>query len=137
MTSGFEDELAEERFLITVAFALSRLLDTISEAYQSKGARDEFRRILVANVYVGLISLLKACRQHWGKDGQTADVRNDFGIWGWVGRREVLDHSSFILASVLPACGQELMAGSDFLDTISEAYQSKGARDEFADEIRE
>ncbi|CAG8909993.1 unnamed protein product [Penicillium egyptiacum] len=36
-----------------------------------------------------------------------------------------------ILASVLPACGQELMAGSDFLDTISEAYQSKGARDEF------
>ncbi|CAG8186821.1 unnamed protein product [Penicillium nalgiovense] len=36
-----------------------------------------------------------------------------------------------ILASVLPACGQELMAGSDFLDTISEAYQPKGARDEF------
>ncbi|KAJ5970791.1 uncharacterized protein N7479_000709 [Penicillium vulpinum] len=36
-----------------------------------------------------------------------------------------------ILTSVLPACGQELMAGSDFLDTISEAYQSKGARDEF------
>ncbi|CAI7589326.1 unnamed protein product [Penicillium crustosum] len=36
-----------------------------------------------------------------------------------------------ILASVLPACGQVLMAGSDFLDTISEAYQSKGAREEF------
>ena len=36
-----------------------------------------------------------------------------------------------ILASVLPACGQELMAGSDFLDTIAEAYQSKGAREEF------
>ncbi|KAI3113002.1 hypothetical protein DTO012A7_5276 [Penicillium roqueforti] len=36
-----------------------------------------------------------------------------------------------ILASVLPACGQELMAGSDFLDTISEAYQAKGAREEF------
>jgi hypothetical protein len=30
----------------------SDFLDTISEAYQSKGARDEFRRILVANVYV-------------------------------------------------------------------------------------
>jgi activating signal cointegrator complex subunit 2 len=36
-----------------------------------------------------------------------------------------------ILASVLPACGQELMAGSDFLDTIFEAYQSRGAREEF------
>jgi activating signal cointegrator complex subunit 2 len=36
-----------------------------------------------------------------------------------------------ILASVLPACGQELMAGSDFLDTIAETYQSKGAREEF------
>ena len=36
-----------------------------------------------------------------------------------------------ILASVLPACGQELMAGSDFLDTISEAYQARGAREEF------
>ncbi|KAJ5372470.1 hypothetical protein N7517_004476 [Penicillium concentricum] len=36
-----------------------------------------------------------------------------------------------ILASVLPACGQELMAGSDFLDTIAEAYQSKGAGEEF------
>ncbi|OQE37160.1 hypothetical protein PENCOP_c010G05231 [Penicillium coprophilum] len=36
-----------------------------------------------------------------------------------------------ILASVLPACGQDLMAGSDFLDTIAEAYQSKGAREEF------
>jgi activating signal cointegrator complex subunit 2 len=36
-----------------------------------------------------------------------------------------------ILASVLPACGQELMAGSDFLDTIAEAYQSKGVREEF------
>ncbi|KAJ5780597.1 Ubiquitin system component Cue [Penicillium paradoxum] len=36
-----------------------------------------------------------------------------------------------ILASVVPACGQELMAGSDFLDTIAEAYQSKSAREEF------
>ncbi|CAG7958455.1 unnamed protein product [Penicillium salamii] len=35
-----------------------------------------------------------------------------------------------ILASVLPACGQALMAGSDFLDTIAEAYQAKGAREE-------
>ncbi|KAJ5336272.1 Ubiquitin system component Cue [Penicillium brevicompactum] len=36
-----------------------------------------------------------------------------------------------ILASVLPACGQALMAGSDFLDTIAEAYQSRNAREEF------
>ncbi|KXG45979.1 Ubiquitin system component Cue [Penicillium griseofulvum] len=36
-----------------------------------------------------------------------------------------------ILASVLPACGQELIAGSDFLDAIAEAYQSKGYREEF------
>ena len=35
-----------------------------------------------------------------------------------------------ILASVLPACGQALMAGSDFLDTTAEAYQAKGAREE-------
>lgn len=36
-----------------------------------------------------------------------------------------------ILASVLPACGQELMAGSDFLDTVTEAYQSKNSPEEF------
>ncbi|PWY90995.1 hypothetical protein BO70DRAFT_329144 [Aspergillus heteromorphus CBS 117.55] len=29
-----------------------------------------------------------------------------------------------ILASVMPGCGQELMAGSDFLDTFSDAYQT-------------
>jgi activating signal cointegrator complex subunit 2 len=37
----------------------SDFLDTVSEAYQSKNAREEFRKILVANIYVGLISLLK------------------------------------------------------------------------------
>ncbi|OQD81931.1 hypothetical protein PENANT_c024G00527 [Penicillium antarcticum] len=36
-----------------------------------------------------------------------------------------------ILTSVLPASGQVLMAGSDFLDTVSEAYQAKSAREEF------
>ncbi|KAJ5115070.1 hypothetical protein NUU61_000829 [Penicillium alfredii] len=36
-----------------------------------------------------------------------------------------------ILASVLPACGQVLMAGSDFLDTVSDAYQAQRTREEF------
>ncbi|KAJ5885220.1 hypothetical protein N7495_009730 [Penicillium taxi] len=35
-----------------------------------------------------------------------------------------------ILASVLPPCGQVLMAGSDFLDMLTEAYQSKNTRPE-------
>ncbi|KAJ6087458.1 hypothetical protein N7467_006372 [Penicillium canescens] len=42
-----------------VLMAGSDFLDTVSEAYQSKSAREEFRKILVANIYVGLISLLK------------------------------------------------------------------------------
>lgn len=35
-----------------------------------------------------------------------------------------------ILASVLPNCGQILMAGSDYLDTLYEAYQAKTTREE-------
>ncbi|KAJ5797779.1 uncharacterized protein N7503_007075 [Penicillium pulvis] len=35
-----------------------------------------------------------------------------------------------ILASVLPSCGQVLMAGSDYLDTLAESYQSPKARNE-------
>jgi hypothetical protein len=47
----------------------SDFLDTISEAYQSKGARDEFRRILVANVYVGCQKWLRDLRMSWPKRG--------------------------------------------------------------------
>lgn len=35
-----------------------------------------------------------------------------------------------ILASTLPPCGQILMAGTDYLDTIAEAYQSPKTREE-------
>ncbi|KAJ5594218.1 uncharacterized protein N7459_000426 [Penicillium hispanicum] len=35
-----------------------------------------------------------------------------------------------ILASSLPPCGQVLMAGSDFLDTLSETYQAPKTREE-------
>ncbi|KAJ5220422.1 hypothetical protein N7468_009626 [Penicillium chermesinum] len=35
-----------------------------------------------------------------------------------------------ILASTLPPCGQVLMAGSDYLDTLAEAYQSPKDREE-------
>ncbi|KAJ5289010.1 hypothetical protein N7478_002040 [Penicillium angulare] len=35
-----------------------------------------------------------------------------------------------ILASVLPPCGHALMAGSDYLDTLAEGYQSPKVRDE-------
>ncbi|CAL5866275.1 uncharacterized protein PFLUO_LOCUS482 [Penicillium psychrofluorescens] len=35
-----------------------------------------------------------------------------------------------ILASVLPPCGQVLMAGSDFLDTVSDAYLSQKNRED-------
>lgn len=35
-----------------------------------------------------------------------------------------------ILASILPPCGQILMAGSDFLDTLAEVYQAKMAQEE-------
>ncbi|KAJ5153077.1 uncharacterized protein N7482_009555 [Penicillium canariense] len=35
-----------------------------------------------------------------------------------------------ILASVLPNCGQVLMAGSDYLDTLSEAYHAKTTGEE-------
>ena len=35
-----------------------------------------------------------------------------------------------VLASLLPQCGQVLMAGSDFLDTLSESYLSSKTRDE-------
>jgi activating signal cointegrator complex subunit 2 len=35
-----------------------------------------------------------------------------------------------ILASVLPNCGQVLMAGSDYLDSLYEAYQAKDTREE-------
>lgn len=35
-----------------------------------------------------------------------------------------------ILASVLPPCGQVLMAGSDYLDTLAEAYQKQSNREE-------
>lgn len=42
-----------------VLMAGSDYLDTLSDTYQSQKAREELRRILVANVYVGLVSLLK------------------------------------------------------------------------------
>ncbi|KAJ5161050.1 Ubiquitin system component Cue [Penicillium capsulatum] len=35
-----------------------------------------------------------------------------------------------ILASMLPPCGQVLMAGSDYLDTLAETYQSQKAPEE-------
>ncbi|GLI75480.1 hypothetical protein PoHVEF18_003734 [Penicillium ochrochloron] len=42
-----------------VLMAGSDYLDTLYEAYQAKDTREELRKILVANVYVGLVSLLK------------------------------------------------------------------------------
>jgi activating signal cointegrator complex subunit 2 len=42
-----------------ILIAGSDYVDTLYEAYQAKATRDELRRILVANVYVGLVSLLK------------------------------------------------------------------------------
>lgn len=42
-----------------VLMAGSDYLDTLAEAYQSHFSREELRRILVANIYVGLVSLLK------------------------------------------------------------------------------
>ena len=42
-----------------VLMAGSDYLDTLAETYQEQRAREELRRILVANVYVGLVSLLK------------------------------------------------------------------------------
>lgn len=42
-----------------VLVAGSDYLDTLAEAYQTQYNREELRRILVANVYVGLISLMK------------------------------------------------------------------------------
>ncbi|KAJ5652101.1 hypothetical protein N7507_009527 [Penicillium longicatenatum] len=37
-----------------------------------------------------------------------------------------------ILTSVLPSCGQVLMAGSDYLDTLAESYQSRRTRNELS-----
>ncbi|OOQ84977.1 CUE domain protein [Penicillium brasilianum] len=42
-----------------ILMAGSDYLDTLHEAYQAKATREELRKILVANVYVGLVSLLK------------------------------------------------------------------------------
>lgn len=42
-----------------ILMAGSDYLDTLYEAYQAKDTREELRKILVANVYVGLVSLLK------------------------------------------------------------------------------
>lgn len=42
-----------------ILMAGSDYLDTLYEAYQAKATREELRKILVANVYVGLVSLLK------------------------------------------------------------------------------
>ncbi|KAF3390252.1 hypothetical protein F1880_009034 [Penicillium rolfsii] len=42
-----------------ILMAGSDYLDTLCEAYQAKDTQDELRKILVANVYVGLVSLLR------------------------------------------------------------------------------
>lgn len=90
--------------------------------------------------YPSSSALKRLLSDAWGKHEDLISSSLDKGKAGIIVQLSTSDSSSIfkavsdirlltILASSLPACGHVLMAGSDYLDTVAEAYQTQKLED--------
>ena len=90
--------------------------------------------------YPSSASLKRLLSDVWGKHQDTISASVDNAKSAVIKQLSVSDPRSVsattadvrlltVLGSVLPECGQVLMAGSDFLDTLSDAYTTCGSGD--------
>ncbi|PLB40937.1 ASCC2 family CUE domain-containing protein [Aspergillus candidus] len=90
--------------------------------------------------YPSSASLKRLLSDVWGKHQDTISASVDDAKAAVIKQLSVSDPRSVVattadvrlltvLGSVLPDCGQVLMAGSDFLDTFSDAYTTHGSSD--------